>query len=174
MHVRLTRIVQPNCLSLSEAMLKWVLAFSGASHYFLQDGYVWSQLQRPRRLSLLARFLIGQNLPHPHCSVGLAWALEHPSVHPRYTPTLPPDAEMHEARSAGPTLVGGTACKATGFGMSAIAAAVSRSELSAWEGTGPPSYRTRWTGPSSVPSTTCLGHQHLQPLLTHKGIFPLP
>lgn len=75
-------------------------AFSlpGASHSFCRMGYVWVQLQRPRRLTFPTRFSIGHNRPDAHGSVGLSLALGHPSVHPRQTPTLSPDTERHEAQ----------------------------------------------------------------------------
>lgn len=55
MHVRLARIVQNKLLSLSEAMLKKGPFLFWGQPLLLQDGYVQSQLQRPRRLTL----------PHP-------------------------------------------------------------------------------------------------------------
>lgn len=137
----------------------------------LQDGHLWSQLQRPRRLTFPRR--ISDWVKSPRSSrqrwslVGRWHILR--CIHDTHPLALSPDAAMHEGQ--GRRWRGAWLARQQDSALSVIAAAVPRSEPSAWRGTGPPSHRTQ-------PILSSFYHMSgtsasSQPLLTH-GILPLP
>lgn len=111
-------------------------------------GYVWVQLQRPRRLTFPPRFFYW--LISARCS-RQRWpslALGHPSVHPRQTHTLKCYRLTLMRRTKPSADIGGSApTRQQDSALSVIAAAVSRSGLSAWKGYSSPSHRTEMPHP---------------------------
>lgn len=162
MHVRLARIVQTGktaCLFRKRCSSK-AFPFLVPATPSAGWGYVWVQLQRPRRLTFPPRFLLAETTQMLTAPLVSRWRWDIlRCIHDR-TPTLSPDAERHEAQGRHWQE---DSARQQDSALSDIAAAVSRSGTLCVEWHRRPVPQDRHA-PFSVPSTTCLGHQHVQPL----------
>lgn len=157
MHVRLARIVQAKTVSSGSDAEIGPFLFWGQP-LLLQDGYLWSQLQRPRRLTFPRRISDWVKSPRssrqPWSLVGVGTSFGASTIH-THSP-----CRLTLRCTKGTIDVGG------GHGLqgsrirhcrSSPQQCPDRNSLLA-EAQG---HRLTGRGPSSVPPTTCLGHQHL-------------